>query len=81
MKVGRKRGDYGVAPGDPKLLRRIIHLREVKGLTWREIGPMLGLSHQAPYIYYNRWRLGKREKTYKQSRAAYLKKKSYETGS
>jgi hypothetical protein len=65
LKPGRKIGDFGEAPGDPKLIQKIIHLREEEGLTWREIGPILKLSHQAPYLLYKRWRLGQRTKPYK----------------
>jgi hypothetical protein len=42
-------------PGDIKLVRRIVHLHDVKGYTWREIGPMIGFSHQAPYLLYKKW--------------------------
>ena len=63
-KAGRKPEQYSLAPRDKKLVRKIIHLKEVKGLTWREIGPILGLSHQAPFLLYKRWRRGERTAPY-----------------
>jgi hypothetical protein len=74
-KVGRKRDDFAIAPFDKRVVAKIIHLREVEGLTWREIGPIMGLSHQAPFLLYKRWRLGKRTETYEVYRRKYLKKK------
>jgi hypothetical protein len=63
-KRGRKPGQYFLTPRNNKLIQRIIRLREDEGLPWRVIGPRLGLSHQAPYLLYKRWRLGKRTKPY-----------------
>jgi hypothetical protein len=63
-KPGRKPGQFFSAPRNEKLIQRIIHLREIKNLTWREIGPLVGLSHQGPYLLYKRWRLGERTAPY-----------------
>jgi hypothetical protein len=41
-------------PRDDKLIKQIVRLRN-KGLTWREIGPKLGMTHQGPYLLYRRW--------------------------
>ena len=43
-------------PLDPGKVRRIIRLRENQNKTWREIGLSMGLSHQAPFLRYQKWR-------------------------
>jgi hypothetical protein len=43
-------------PREVAKVRKIIRLREVKNLTWREIGERLSESHQGPYLLYKKWR-------------------------
>jgi hypothetical protein len=53
VKFGRPREDE---PQDPQLVGDIIYLRDNEELTWRELGELFGMSHQAPYLLYKRWR-------------------------
>jgi hypothetical protein len=43
-------------PRDPKKVLRIVRLKDEKNMHWRQIGEELGLSHQAPFLLYKRWR-------------------------
>jgi len=54
--AGRPQGALCTKPRNPSLVLEIIYLRERVGLPWRDIGERLGLSHQAPYLVYKRWR-------------------------
>jgi hypothetical protein len=43
-------------PSNPTLILKIIDLRDRENMRWRRIGDELGLSHQAPYLLYKKWR-------------------------
>ncbi|HEY1249066.1 MAG TPA: hypothetical protein VGE97_08775 [Nitrososphaera sp.] len=43
-------------PRKPEKVLEIMTLRDIHGLTWRQIGERVGLSHQAPYLVYKRWK-------------------------
>jgi hypothetical protein len=49
-----RRPAYG--PRNPEKVLRIVHLKDEKNMHWRQIGEELGLSHQAPFLLYKRWR-------------------------
>jgi hypothetical protein len=53
--------DYQRGPRNRAKLREIIFLREIRNMNWRAIGNEMGLSHQAPYLIYKRWRDWARE--------------------
>ncbi len=44
-------------PTDPDLVLEIIRLRDEEKLRWREIAKIYGLSRQAPFLFYKRWKL------------------------
>jgi hypothetical protein len=43
-------------PRRPELVLRIVYLKDVKNMHWRQMGEELGMSHQAPFLLYKRWR-------------------------
>jgi hypothetical protein len=43
-------------PRDAEMLTQIVKLRDTSNLTWREIGPMFGMTHMGAYLLYKRWR-------------------------
>jgi hypothetical protein len=43
-------------PREPEKVLEIMVLRDIYGLSWRQIGERMGLSHQAPYLVYKRWK-------------------------
>ena len=45
-------------PLDPGKVSEIIRLRDEENLSWREIGKRFGLSAQAPFLLYQRWKNG-----------------------
>jgi len=53
---GRPKGARARAPRNPNLIIEIVHLRDQQNMRWRQIGEHLDLSHQAPFLLYNRWR-------------------------
>jgi hypothetical protein len=60
-------------PRDPHQIFEIIQLRK-ENRTWRDIGKLLGMTHQGPYLLYKRWK--KWSKKNKKSRGHFLDKKS-----
>jgi len=55
-KIGRPKGSVATEPRDHDRILRIIELRDQENLDWREIGRIMGLSHQGPYLLYDKWR-------------------------
>jgi hypothetical protein len=48
------RGKSG-GPRQPEKVLKIVHLREIKELSWRKIAALVGGTHQGPYLLYKRW--------------------------
>jgi len=44
-------------PSDPDRVLQIVHLRDKTNMSWRQIGELLGMSHQGPYLLYKRWHI------------------------
>jgi hypothetical protein len=59
-KPPKKRGQVGqpmrTEPREPEKVIKIIRLRDNENLGWREIGKKMKMSHQGPYLLYQRWR-------------------------
>ena len=53
---GRPKGALAKAPRNPDLILEIIRLKDQENHDWRSIGEMLGMTHQAPFLLYKRWR-------------------------
>lgn len=43
-------------PRNPERVLKIVYLKDEKNMRWRQIGEELGMSHQAPFLLYKRWR-------------------------
>jgi hypothetical protein len=52
-RYGRK---HGTEPREPSKIMKIIRLRDIENMRWRQIGEQMGMSHQGPYLLYKRWR-------------------------
>jgi hypothetical protein len=53
---GRPKGAIASAPRNPDRILEIVRLRDVENMRWRQIGEVMELSHQAPFLLYQRWR-------------------------
>jgi len=43
-------------PTDPKRVIKIVRMRELHNMNYREIAEKLGISRQAPFLLYKKWR-------------------------
>jgi hypothetical protein len=43
-------------PTNPRMVLRVVRMRELENMRWRQIAEKLELSRQAPFLMHKRWR-------------------------
>jgi hypothetical protein len=54
--MSRTVGATSDTPRDPERIHMIVYLKDAVHMRWRQIGNLLEMSHQGPYLLYKRWR-------------------------